>query len=104
MSKTKYRLKNAANKTVYYTGQFVVAPIVAVVDTTVATGQATLGLTKTLGSAAKHIAKAPFLGLVRGNGIYKNRFGISHQLRVEQNNKLVAGELVEVIVSANETN
>jgi hypothetical protein len=31
MSKTKYRLKNVANKTVYYTGQFVVAPIVAVV-------------------------------------------------------------------------
>jgi hypothetical protein len=100
MSKTKYRLKNIADTTVYYTGKFAVTPIVAVVDTTVAAGQATVGLTKTLGSAAKHIVKAPIAGFIRGNELYKHRFAQAHQMRLDRNNKLASGEYVEVLVTA----
>lgn len=100
MSKTKYRLKNVADTTVYYTGKFAVTPIVAVVDTTVAAGQATVGLTKTLGSAAKHIIAAPIAGFIRGNQMYNHRFAESHQMRLDRNNKLASGEYVEVLVTA----
>jgi len=105
MSKTKYRLKNVADTAVYFTGKFAITPVVAVVDTTVAAGQATIGLTKTLGSAAKHIVKAPFAGLIRGNELYNHRFAAAHQMRVDRNNKLASGEFIEVIVPAEaETN
>lgn len=100
MSKTKYRLKNVADTTVYYTGKFAITPIVAVVDTTVAAGQATIGLTKTLGSAAKHLVKAPIAGLIRGNELHKHRFAAAHQMRIDRNNKLASGEYVEVLVTA----
>lgn len=100
MSKTKYRLKNAADTTVYYTGKFAITPIVAVVDTTVAAGQATIGLTKVIGSAAKHIIKAPIAGFIRGNEFHKQRFGAAHEMRVDRNKKLASGEYVEVIMSA----
>ena len=100
MSKTKYRLKNVADTAVYFTGKFAITPVVAVVDTTVAAGQATIGLTKTLGSAAKHIVKAPIAGLIRGNELYNHRFAAAHQMRVDRNNKLASGEFIEVIVPA----
>jgi hypothetical protein len=99
MSKTKYRLKNAADTTVYYTGKFAITPIVAVVDTTVAAGQATIGLTKTIGSAAKHILKAPIAGFIRGNEFHKHRFAAAHEMRVDRNKKLASGEYVEVIMA-----
>jgi hypothetical protein len=105
MSKTKYRLKNAANAATYYTGKFAIAPAVAVVDTTVAAGQATVALTKGLGQAAMHIVKAPITGVVRGNSIYKDRFAQAHQSRIERNRKLASGEFIQVIVPAEaETN
>ena len=100
MSKTKYRLKNVADTTVYYTGKFAITPIVAVVDTTVAAGQATIGLTKTLGSAAKHIIKAPIAGFIRGNEFHKHRFAAAHEMRVDRNKKLASGEYVQVIMAA----
>jgi len=100
MSKTKYRLKNAADTTVYYTGKFAITPIVAVVDTTVAAGQATIGLTKTIGSAAKHILKAPIAGFIRGNEFHKHRFAAAHEMRVDRNKKLASGEYVQVIMAA----
>lgn len=100
MSKAKYRIKNVADTTVYYTGKFAITPIVAVVDTTVAAGQATIGLTKTLGSAAKHIIKAPIAGFIRGNEFHKHRFAAAHEMRVDRNNKLASGEYVEVIMAA----
>jgi hypothetical protein len=98
MSKTKYRLKNVADTTVYYTGKFAITPIVAVVDTTAA-GQATIGLTKTLGSAAKHIVKAPIAGFIRGNELHKHRFAAAHEMRVDRNKKLASGEYVEVVMA-----
>jgi hypothetical protein len=100
MSKTKYRLKNVADTTVYYTGKFAITPIVAVVDTTVAAGQATIGLTKTLGSAAKHLVKAPIAGFIRGNELHKHRFAAAHEMRIDRNKKLASGEYVEVIMAA----
>ena len=100
MSKTKYRLKNVADTTVYYTGKFAITPIVAVVDTTVAAGQATIGLTKTLGSVAKHLVKAPIAGLIRGNELHKHRFAAAHEMRIDRNKKLASGEYVEVIMAA----
>ena len=100
MSKTKYRLKNVADTAVYFTGKFAITPIVAVVDTTVAAGQATIGLTKTLGSAAKHIVKAPIAGFIRGNELHKHRFAAAHEMRVDRNKKLASGEYVEVIMAA----
>jgi hypothetical protein len=99
MSKTKYRLKNVADTTVYYTGKFAITPIVAVVDTTVAAGQATIGLTKTLGSAAKHIVKAPIAGFIRGNELHKHRFAAAHEMRIDRNKKLASGEYVEVVMA-----
>lgn len=100
MSKTKYRLKNVADTAVYYTGKFAITPVVAVVDTTVAAGQATIGLTKTLGSAAKHLVKAPIAGLIRGNELHKHRFAAAHEMRIDRNKKLASGEYVEVIMAA----
>ena len=100
MSKTKYRLKNVADTAVYFTGKFAITPVVAVVDTTVAAGQATIGLTKTLGSAAKHIVKAPIAGFIRGNELHKHRFAAAHEMRVDRNKKLASGEYVEVIMAA----
>lgn len=100
MSKTKYRLKNAANQATFYTGKFAVAPVVAVVDTTVAAGQATFALTKNLGKALLHVATTPIAGAARGNEIYKSRFAAKHQARLERNRKLASGEYVEVIVPA----
>jgi hypothetical protein len=100
MSKTKYRLKNVADTAVYFTGKFAITPIVAVVDTTVAAGQATIGLTKTLGSAAKHIVKAPIAGFIRGNELHKHRFAAAHEMRIDRNKKLASGEYVEVIMAA----
>lgn len=100
MSKTKYRLKNAANQATFYTGKLAVAPVVAVVDTTVAAGQATIALTKGLGQAAMHIVKAPFSGIARGNEFYTERFALKHKSRVERNRKLASGEYVEVVVPA----
>lgn len=97
MSKTIYRLKNVADLAIYYTGKIAITPIVAVVDTTVAAGQATFGLTKTLGTAAKHIIKAPLAGLVRGNQFHVTRFKAKHQMRIERNNKLASGEYVETL-------
>jgi hypothetical protein len=100
MSKTKYRLKNVANSATYYTGKFAVAPVVAVVDTTVAAGQATVALTKGLGQAALHIVKAPLSGVARGNEFYKNKFAFNYQVKRDLNRKLASGEFVEVIVPA----
>jgi hypothetical protein len=100
MSKTKYRLKNVADTAVYFTGKFAITPVVAVVDTTVAAGQATIGLTKTLGSAAKHLVKAPIAGLIRGNELHKHRFAAAHEMRIDRNKKLASGEYVEVIMAA----
>jgi hypothetical protein len=100
MSKTKYRLKNVADTAVYFTGKFAITPIVAVVDTTVAAGQATIGLTKTIGSAAKHIVKAPIAGFIRGNELHKHRFAAAHEMRIDRNKKLASGEYVEVIMAA----
>ena len=102
MSKTKYRLKNVAETATYYTGKFAIAPVVAVVDTTVAAGQATVALTKGLGQAALHIAKAPFAGIARGNEFYKERFAIKHQMTVERNRKLASGEYTEIVVPVSE--
>ena len=98
MSKTKYRLKNVAETATYYTGKVAIAPVVAVVDTTVAAGQATVALTKGLGQAAMHIVKAPFSGIARGNEFHKERFAIKHQETVERNRKLASGEYTEVLV------
>jgi hypothetical protein len=100
MSKTKYRLKNVADTAVYFTGKFAITPVVAVVDTTVAAGQATIGLTKTIGSAAKHIVKAPIAGFIRGNELHKHRFAAAHEMRIDRNKKLASGEYVEVIMAA----
>lgn len=102
MSKTKYRLMNLADTAVYYTGKIAITPIVVVVDTTVAAGQATFGLTKTLGSAAKHIIKAPLAGLARGNEFHAGRFKAKYQMRIDRNNKLASGEYVETVVLAND--
>lgn len=102
MSKTKYRLKNVADTAIYYTGKIAITPIVAVVDTTVAAGQATFGLTKTIGSAAKHIIKAPIAGFVRGNQFHAERFKASFEKRIDRNNKLASGEYVETVVPAND--
>jgi len=100
MSKTIYRLKNVADTVIYYGGKIAITPIVAVVDTTVAAGQATFGLTKTLGSAAKHIIKAPIAGFARGNQFHAERFKGKYQERMDRNNKLATGEYVETVVLA----
>lgn len=102
MSKTMFRLKNVANTATYFTGKLTVAPTVALIDTTVAAGQATLALTKGIGQAAMHIIKAPLSGVVRGNKIYKDRFAVAHQLRVDRNKKLASGEYVESIIPSDE--
>ena len=107
MSKTKYKVKNAANAASYYTSKFAFTPVVAAIDTVVVAGSATLTtaqiLARTVGTSVLEILKAPVTGAIRANEIHKERFQYKYHNAMEKNRKLANGELVEIVVPSDST-
>jgi hypothetical protein len=107
MTKTKYKVKNAANAASYYTSKFAFTPVVAAIDTVVVAGSATLTtaqiLAKTVGTSVLEILKAPVTGVIRANEIHKERFQYKYENARDKNRKLATGELVEIVVPTDAT-
>ncbi len=104
MSKVKYQIKNGISRATYFTSKIAFAPLVAVVDTSLAAGTAVVEVVKTLGKSATKIITAPYQGVVRANQFHTERFLASLNSKLSFNKKLASGDYAVAVVLKDDAN